>query len=650
MRKENIRITLPAVCCAAVLGTEAALGLDLAFAWMGGTVSLALFAIVWLAVTVLAVFSLRCVRRILRTAVAVPVALAALAGAAFLGWLSFSGSAGYRNPDTQKEQIYADRSVMVVVPHQDDELNILGGVLEEYARYGSDIYPVFITNGDYMGMAERRYQEALTVFECMGVPGENVIFLGYGDEWSPEGPHLYNAQRGEVLHSHFGRTQTYGTSIHEAYREGRSYTIDHLMEDLKSVILEYRPDVIFCSDYDHHIDHKAATLLFDKVMGVLLKEEPEYRPVVYKAYAYSTAWEAEQDFYGENLNSTRDPFVSPYGQKPAVYHWEDRVRFPVAGDTLSRSLVGSKAYKTLSVYDSQGATVKAGAVINGDKVAWRRDTESLCLLAQIEAASGRPELLNDFMLLENTDLSDGSRMPYDGVWSPEGEDRSFTVKLAQPSQIYSIVLYDHPSEEANVLNAQISFDNGMKLETGPLDPGGAATRIRVDGEDVQSFTMTLLQTEGIGAGLTEVEAFAQPPKQDGCFLKLQDLQGNFVYDFRTAPDGRAAFEVYLHGVQKTEEYRLYSDNEACTAAMENGRIEIYCPAGESFTLTVEDTANQLADSVYIRNPGAAARWWSDLWQSVEESVYARHSGLFHKKLLVYQTAEKLSYVIRHGLG
>ena len=40
---------------------------------------------------------------------------------------------------------------------------------------------------------------------------------------------------------------------------------------------------------------------FDKVMGALLKEHPEYKPVVYKAYAYGTAWEAEPDFYSENI-------------------------------------------------------------------------------------------------------------------------------------------------------------------------------------------------------------------------------------------------------------------------------------------------------------------------------------------------------------
>ena len=43
------------------------------------------------------------------------------------------------------------------------------------------------------------------------------------------------------------------------------------------------------------------------------------------------------------------------------------------------------------------------------------------------------------------------------------------------------------------------------------------------------FRIALLETEGNAAGLSEVEAFVQRPEREGKFLKLMDMDGNFVY-------------------------------------------------------------------------------------------------------------------------
>ena len=36
---------------------------------------------------------------------------------------------------------------MVIVPHEDDDLNLVSGVIEKYVENGSEIYTVFATNG-----------------------------------------------------------------------------------------------------------------------------------------------------------------------------------------------------------------------------------------------------------------------------------------------------------------------------------------------------------------------------------------------------------------------------------------------------------------------------------------------------------------------
>ena len=94
-------------------------------------------------------------------------------------------------------------------------------------------------------------------------------------------------------------------------------------------------------------------------------------------------------------------------------------------------------------------------MINGDKVFWQRRTDSLCAKAVITASSGHSERLNDFKLLDSTDLM-GWAAPYDGVWTPEkgDADRSFTVTFAEESTVASVRLYGSPSEKDRVLNAK----------------------------------------------------------------------------------------------------------------------------------------------------------------------------------------------------
>lgn len=648
----NMR-NLCSLCLSVLVAAELLLLIDGAVVLWGGALSIPIAAVLLAALTLLSCLLFRGEKkRILAAAVRIPVVVGIVAAACFACWNQFRAGAAYQDPDAGKNKIYGDRRVMLIVPHQDDDINILGGVMEEYARYGSEVYAVFVTNGDYSNLAETRYREALDVFGGMGVPEEQVIFLGYGDGWQTEGPHIYNAESGRVMESYAGRTETYGTKYHTAYREGREYTIDNLTEDLKAVILEYRPDVIFCSDYDHHIDHKATTLLFDKVMGLLLKEEPEYDPIVYKAFAYGTAWEAEPDYYAENILSTKNLFEEPYFQQPAVYRWEDRVRFPVSGSLLSRSLLGSEGFAVLNSYKSQGAGAMAAAVINGDKVAWQRCTTSLCLDADISVTSGQAELLNDFMLIENHDLADESRLPYDGVWIPASDDgeKTAAITLKEQSAVFSVVLYDHPSEEHNIRNAVITFDDGTSVETGPLDPGGAATSIRVNKEQISAFSVAVTETEGELAGLSEIEAFAEEPGQDGRFIKLMDEDENFLYDYWTAEDGTVVLSLYRHGdlpALEEEHYMISTDSEAGSAVLENGVIRVNCPVGESFVLNVTCNSAGLSDSVLISNPGKPERIWSGLCQDAEKAVFTHFVGNGRKNLLVFSIPKKISHVIRH---
>lgn len=568
------------------------------------------------------------------------------AAAAFLMWGHFGKSTVYRSVDTGKAQLYGDRSVMVIVPHQDDELNVLGGVMEEYVRYGSQVYPVFVTNGDCYGLTETRFREALAVCDRIGIPEKNAVFLGYGDQWAESGPHIYNAEPGAILESANGKTETYGTSLKGVFREGRAYTLENILDDLQTVILEYRPQVIVCTDYDSHIDHRALTLMFDKTMGNILKEHSDYRPVVLKGFAYMSAWYAPFDYYDVNIRSTRNVYEDPCYQSPEVYRWEDRLRLPVDASTLARSLLHSGAYETLNLHASQDAGMHAAGVVNGDKVLWYRDTNSLCYSAEITVSSGDGSLLNDFMLLENHDLLDGERKPFDGVWIPATQDDEKWVNISfeNPVDVETIVLYDHPSETENVLDARIVFADGSEIMTGPLDTEGAATEIAVYRENVTAFRIELKELEGEKSGLTEVEAFGARKDSGLRFLKLTDPDGNFVYDYWTDPDGAAEFGFYTFETVPEigeENYTVSWDNPACGVNLQEDGLSVSCPEGECTTITVRSADGTLADSVYVQNPGTLERLRCALFQKVEEVVFVGYCEGRHKQLATVKILDTL---------
>ncbi len=560
--------------------------------------------------------------------ICLPLVLTLVFTFGFFGWKDFSNNAVYTQTDSGKSAFYADKKVMLIVPHEDDDLNVAGGVLDEYVKYKSEVYVVFVTNGDYYGLKTTRIDEAIACCEDIGIDEDHVVFLGYGDQWASNGVHIYNAVNGQCVTSHAGGVATYGSSTHPAFNNNHSYTRENYLSDMKEVILKYRPDTILCSDYDKHIDHRALTLAFEKVMGEILAENPTYRPIVYKAYAYNTAWTAAEDFFADNIIETKNIFESPYDQTPAVYRWSERVRMPVSASTLSRSLLTTGNYRGMTFYASKKSNYKAIQMTNSDKIFWQRRTDSLCLGASIDTTSGNKELLNDFMLLDCADLV-GNAAPYDGVWIPSSDDTQpkITVTLPQKSYISQISLYDHPDANENIIDALISFDDGTEIHTGTLDANGAETVITVNKNDVKQFSITLLKTQGDSAGLTEVCAYSSSRQWDGGFIKLTDESDNFVYDY-TVLDSVQSFKLYTYGTADNADnannaYTVSCDGDNCQADIKDRLITVTCPVGSSCTVKVETKDGVFSDSAVIRNPNKKDRNATHFWQSAENYFYFR---------------------------
>ena len=544
-------------------------------------------------------------RRIVFLSAAGAAALSALA--LFAAWRIAVPKTAYEAPETEPKAIFSEKRVLAVVPHEDDDLNLLSGLTGQFTGAGSEVYVVFVSTGDAAGLGEKRVYEAINALSLDGVPEENILFLGYGDSIPDDGIHMYNAEPNAVTPSLSARTETHAAPLHEAYREGTLYTRENLLGDLRGVIGEIRADVIFCVDYDENIDHRAVSMFFDEALGEILTAAPDYDPIVLKGFAYSTAFHAPADFYDSvNLLSTADPGGAR--MENGVYLWEDRVRLPVAANGLSRSITECRSFAVSREYESQNLWRIAPRIINGDKVFWQRCTGSLLYGAAVRVSSGDGAELTDFRLLHSEDLA-GRALPYSAVWTPESGDAAREAEFTFPAaDVTEVRLYDNPSPDDNVLAAEIVFPSGNRYEVRDIDPAG--TPVTVNEPNCESFTVRLLETEGEDAGLTEVEVYSGAHDTLPGLIKLTDADGNFVYDYRLSlGETEAVFSLYaLNAPDSIADYTVTCDGDGCAAAVRDGALHVTCPRGKSCTVTLTDETGTLTDSVYVAHETASIRF------------------------------------------
>ena len=79
------------------------------------------------------------------------------------------------------QKFFHGNTLMVVIPHEDDEINIAGSLICGAREEGMQVICVFVTNGDYKYIPDVRIREAVRALAVLGVPQEDIVFLGYPD-------------------------------------------------------------------------------------------------------------------------------------------------------------------------------------------------------------------------------------------------------------------------------------------------------------------------------------------------------------------------------------------------------------------------------------------------------------------------------------
>ncbi|GAA5869289.1 hypothetical protein JCM8547_005186 [Rhodosporidiobolus lusitaniae] len=103
---------------------------------------------------------------------------------------------------------------------------------------------------------------------------------------------------------------------------------------------------------------------------------------------------------------------------------------------------------------------------------------------------------------------------YTKEWASDHEGNGATLTLTWSSSILlnTLVLYDRPNLDDQVLNASISFSDGSVVCTGTLENDGSATKLVFKERTVRSLKMTVTKVSGTTSniGLSELEAYYNP--------------------------------------------------------------------------------------------------------------------------------------------
>lgn len=260
------------------------------------------------------------------------------------------------------------QKALIVVPHQDDETNLAGNIIEVIMKQ-YDLYILYSSLDRDPERGRIRKIEATAACSVWNISEDHIAFLNYPDTPNKIGHHYYT--------------------------DG-----DHrIVDDLKSWFLKLQPALILATDFDYHSDHRMLSLAFDDAMGQLLIEKTSFRPIVLKGFCYETAYYGVEDYLA-SCPGNCVPKIIPLSNPS--FEWEKRISI---GSTEKAGPIWSrKAYKALKAHKSQFAVLHAKSIVNQDNVYWERRTDNILNYAKLKSSANNVEKIRDFLILDTDDI------------------------------------------------------------------------------------------------------------------------------------------------------------------------------------------------------------------------------------------------------
>ena len=186
----------------------------------------------------------------------------------------------------------------MLAPHPDDEVLGTAGVIQQAVAMKLPLKIVFLTYGDSnqwsfllyrkypvvfpgavesMGMV--RHDEAVNASRILGVSPQQLIFLGYPD-FGTLNIWYYHWNERPAYRSIM--TRVIAVPYKNAYHFGAPYKGEAIVEDLRSILRDFKPTKVFVSHpADHNGDHLA---LYLYLRVALWDEGMDESPVVSLSY------------------------------------------------------------------------------------------------------------------------------------------------------------------------------------------------------------------------------------------------------------------------------------------------------------------------------------------------------------------------------
>lgn len=431
------------------------------------------------------------------------------------------------------EQFFHGRSVMFIVPHEDDEINMAGATIYGAIQEGLDVYVVFLTNGDYEYTFDVRRNETYQMAKEIGLPQENIIFLGFGDFIG----HEIIQNKSGIINSRTNHDKTYGLDFASlVMNEAQPYSWSGIIQSLIDVMLHFKPDTIIATDYDTHVDHRLCTLTVANAIEWIIKYT-DFRPQFFNGFAYATGYETVDDYFDNNLLSTiinkRALPSNEFSTGNPTLSWTHRLRIPVLCDCREGSLVTNPIFKAMAAHMSQEGYKRGARLINGDQVFWRRRTDNLALHAEITVSSGEASYLNDFLRFNIANVKLNSYNPDDYMWIPTIDDIERKVRIAfnKTTVLQVIQLFGNVHNTYNYCSIRIEMSNGKQIVLKEIAYMGQGISYVFD--EPVSLEWIDIYIDKQCLGLSEIELYSNNNDiYDYCHI-LADNQ--FMYDWIVYP-------------------------------------------------------------------------------------------------------------------
>lgn len=340
--------------------------------------------------------------------------------------------------------------LVIFVPHQDDETNLVGNILSYLVRQ-YDVYVVYSSLDANPDKALIRKQEARNACAVYGIEKDNVIFLGLPD--------------------------TPNRTRHHFFTDGDKNIILKFEEILRTLM----PEVIMGTDFDFHSDHRMVSLALDEAVFNIMNEIKTYTPLYLKGFCYETAYYGVDDYSATDLKNTK---IGKIPLSNVSYKWEDKIS--LNSQEKNGFIFLKTPFKALKCHKSQYAVLHARRVINADNVFWEKRTDNLLIRdAKITATSGDPTKINDLKVIDTNDIitEDPLKIDYSkGLWKPDDSDLNPCINIVFNGEktVEQIVLHGNPMlDYIEKCNIEIHLGE-QTLKVDSLMPYGQPTLLNID--------------------------------------------------------------------------------------------------------------------------------------------------------------------------